>query len=189
MLRLLLFIAFLVVPIAEIWLLIQVGQTIGGWQTVGLLVLAGMFGTWLIRREGRRTWLAVQEALAAGRIPDRELVDGALVVAGGTLLLTPGFLSDLLGVFFVLPVTRPIARRAVAWFFARRVRLLTTGTPYGPLFGTGPGAAHTRPGGDAPHDGARPRHRVVPGEVIRDDTGDTGTPPPYPAAPAQDGRP
>ena len=176
MLRLLLFTAFLVVPIAEIWLLIQVGQVIGGWQTVGLLILAGLLGAWLVRREGRRTWRAVQEALAAGRIPDRELIDGALVVAGGTLLVTPGFLSDLLGVFFVLPATRPLARRAISWFFARRVRLLAAGSPYDPLFGPGFGAARTGPGGEA-EDAFGPRHRVVPGEVIRDDTGDTGTPP------------
>jgi Protein affecting phage T7 exclusion by the F plasmid len=190
MLRLLLFTAFLVVPVTEIWLLIRVGEVIGGWQTVGLLIAAGILGSWLVRREGRRAWQAVQNALAAGRVPDRELVDGALVVAGGTLLVTPGFLSDVFGLFFVLPVTRPAARRLVTWFFARRLRSLAARSPYAPLFDAGlggpgfpgPGFGAGAPGGD------RPRGRVVHGEVIRDDEpGEPGTPPAYPAKPAQGG--
>jgi UPF0716 protein FxsA len=165
MLRLLLFIAFLVVPVAEIWLLIQIGQVIGGWQTVGLLIADSLLGAWLLRREGRRAWTALQTAVAGGRMPERELFDGALVVAGGTLLLTPGFLSDVLGFFFILPFTRPIARRLVSWFFARRIRALAARSPYAPLFTMDPGAA---PG--APREGAgQPQGRVVHGEVIRDD--------------------
>jgi UPF0716 protein FxsA len=156
MLRLSLFIAFLVVPILEIWLLIRVGQVIGGWQTVALLIADSLLGAWLVRREGRRAWAALQSAVGSGRMPDRELADGALVVAGGALLLTPGFLTDVAGFFFVLPFTRPLARRALSWFLGRRVRALASRSPYGPLFGSA-----------VPTQGREPAPgRVVHGEVI-----------------------
>ncbi|MEV5410770.1 FxsA family protein [Thermopolyspora sp. NPDC052614] len=180
MLRPLLFIAFLVVPVAEIWLLIQIGEVIGGWQTVGLLIIDSLLGAWLVRREGRRAWRALQDAVAGGRMPERELFDGALVVAGGTLLLTPGFLSDALGFFLILPFTRPIARRLVSWFFARRVRALAARSPYAPLFTMDPGTA---PGQSA----GQPRGRVVYGEVIRDDAGGEPGGSAYPAKPNQVG--
>jgi UPF0716 protein FxsA len=176
MLRLLLFIAFLVVPVAEVWLLIQAGEVIGGWQTVGLLILAGVLGSWLVRREGRRAWQALQNAVGSGRLPERELFDGAMVVAGGTLLVAPGFLSDLVGLVFILPFTRPMARRLIAWFFARRIRALAASSPYAPLFDMTvgmPGDGATPPGG-----------RVVHGEVIRDDAGTPGGgPATYPGGP------
>lgn len=157
MLRVVLFLAFLIVPVLEIWTLIQIGQVIGGWQTVGLLILDSLLGAWLVRREGRRAWRALRQAVESGRMPDRELADGALIVAGGTLLLTPGFLSDIFGFICVLPFTRPLARRVLAWFFNRRVRLLTAGTPYAVMF---PGRRDTsrHPGGG----------RVVPGQVVDD---------------------
>jgi UPF0716 protein FxsA len=161
MLRVGLFLAFLVVPVLEIWLLIQVGQAIGGWQTVALLIADSVLGAWLVRREGRKAWRALSGAVSSGRMPDRELADGALVVAGGALLLTPGFLTDVLGFFMILPVTRPLARRALSWFFGRRVRVLASRSPYAPLFDQAPGTAAT-PGtpGTA--------GKVVHGEVVDD---------------------
>jgi UPF0716 protein FxsA len=112
---------FITVPIAEIWLIIQVGQTIGTWQTVVALVAISILGAWLVRREGRRTWATLTDAIRLGRVPARELSDAALVLVGGTLLLTPGFLTDVLGLFFLLPLTRPLARRLLFWVVARRV--------------------------------------------------------------------
>ncbi|WP_405148341.1 FxsA family protein [Sphaerisporangium sp. NBC_01403] len=166
MLRVLLFIAFLVVPVLEIWVLIQIGQVIGGWQTVGLLILDSVLGAWLVRLEGRRAWRALREALNSGRTPDRELTDGALVVVGGTLLVAPGFLSDVVGLFLILPFTRPIARRWLSWFLGRRVRVMAAGPPFGMMFPRGPGAA-----GEPRRDGAR----VVSGQVLDDETpGDRG---------------
>ena len=79
---------FVVVPIVEIYLLIQVGQAIGGWTTVGLLVLDSILGAYLVKREGGRAWEALQDALQSRRMPARELADGALILVGGTLLLT-----------------------------------------------------------------------------------------------------
>jgi UPF0716 protein FxsA len=113
--------ALLVVPIVEIFVIIQIGQVIGGWPTVALLIVESALGAWLIKREGRRAWNALRTALDTGKMPGRELADGALVLIGGTLLLTPGFVTDIFGFFFVLPFTRPLARRAMTAFFGRRL--------------------------------------------------------------------
>lgn len=106
-----LMLALLVVPILEVLVILQVGRVIGGWPTLGLLLLESALGAWIVRREGARTWVALRTALTTGRMPAAELVDAALVLVGGVLLLTPGFLTDIVGFFFVLPVTRPITRR------------------------------------------------------------------------------
>ncbi|RCG20128.1 FxsA family protein [Sphaerisporangium album] len=164
MLRVALFIAFLVVPVLEIWVLIQIGEVIGGWQTVGLLILDSLLGAWLVRREGRRAWRALNQALQSGRMPDRELADGALVVAGGALLLTPGFLTDIAGFALVLPFTRPMARRALAWFLGRRVRVMTARSPFGAVFGG--------QGPDAAAGPARGSSRVVRGQVVEEEGAD-----------------
>lgn len=88
---------------------------------MGLLVLESALGAWLVRREGSRAWAALRESLATGRMPSRELADAALVLVGGTLLLTPGFLTDVVGFFLILPVTRPLARSVLQAAVARRL--------------------------------------------------------------------
>ncbi|MFG3438764.1 FxsA family protein [Nonomuraea sp. NPDC047897] len=165
MMRLLLFLAFLVVPVLEIWLLIQVGQVIGGWTTVAVLIAVSMLGAWLVRREGRRAWRALQESLQTGRMPDRELADAGIILVGGTLLLTPGFLSDVVGMACLLPVTRPAMRRLGSWFFERRIKRMAAASPYAHLFPTQPGGAE--PGG--PVSGRVVHGKVVHGEVLRED--------------------
>jgi len=107
----LVFLALLVVPVAEIALIVAGGKVIGGWQTIALLLFESALGAYLVKREGRRSWRALKEALSTGRMPGRELADAALVLIGGTLLLTPGFLTDIVGFFFILPFTRPVTRR------------------------------------------------------------------------------
>jgi UPF0716 protein FxsA len=148
MMAVLLFLVFVIVPVLEIWVLIEVGQVIGAWWTVALLLADAVLGTWLVRREGRRTWRALRETVNGGRLPDRELADAGLVLVGGTLLVTPGFLTDIVGFFLVLPITRPVARRLLAWFVARRFTVLMQ--PPGPTRG-------------------QQDPRVIPGEVYRDD--------------------
>jgi UPF0716 protein FxsA len=117
----LLFVAFLVVPILEIYVIIQVGQVIGAWWTVLLLVADSIFGSWLLRREGVRAWRALQTALTEGRMPARELADAALIVFGGTLMITPGFVTDAVGLVAILPFTRPFARRLLTAAVSRRL--------------------------------------------------------------------
>jgi UPF0716 protein FxsA len=128
----LVFVAFLVVPIVEIYLLIQVGQVIGPWWTVLLLVADSLFGSWLLKREGVRAWRALQLALTEGRMPTRELADAGLIVFGGTLLITPGFVTDVVGLFAILPFTRPFARRLLTAFVNRRVVVVRNARRPGP---------------------------------------------------------
>ena len=115
------FVLLLVVPVLEIATIIAVGKVIGGWQTLVLLLVESFLGAWLVRREGSRAWTALSSALNSGRMPSRELSDAALVLVGGTLLLAPGFLTDVVGFFFILPMTRPVARRLLEAVVARRL--------------------------------------------------------------------
>ena len=126
-----------VMPLAEIAVIIAVARGIGGWPTVGLLAFESLLGAWLVRREGATTWRALSGALQSGRMPARELADGALVLVGGVLLLTPGFLTDLLGFLLIAPFTRPVARRLLQATVERRL-LSGSGFP-GPYAGSGGG--------------------------------------------------
>jgi UPF0716 protein FxsA len=128
----LLFVAFLVVPIVEIYVLIQVGQVIGPWWTVLLLVADSLFGSWLLKREGVRAWRALQAALTEARMPSRELADAALIVVGGALMISPGFVTDVFGLFAILPFTRPFARRLLSAYLARRIVLVRNARRPGP---------------------------------------------------------
>jgi UPF0716 protein FxsA len=112
--------AFLLVPLAEIYVIIQVGHAIGAWQTLVLLIVWSAIGAWIVKHEGRRAWRSFRAAAESGRLPGREAADGALVLVGGTLLLTPGFITDVVGLFLVLPFTRPLARRLAIRLAARR---------------------------------------------------------------------
>ncbi len=165
--------AFLLMPLAEIFVLVQVGQVIGAWWTILLLLLDSLVGLWLVRREGTRAWDGLREAVGSGRVPGRELADAALVLVGATLLLTPGFLTDALGVFCVLPFTRPLARALLVRVVGQRVSLQTTvtGPRGGATYGGGPRRPPPAGAGWPPGAGAAPgRGDVVQGEVVdRDD--------------------
>ncbi len=93
----LLVLLFLVVPIAELYVIIQVGQAIGVLPTLAILIVDSLIGSWLLRSQGRLAWRRFSETLAAGRPPAREVIDGGLILLGGAFLLTPGFLSDCSG--------------------------------------------------------------------------------------------
>lgn len=111
---LLLLLLFVVVPVVEIWVIVQVGQAIGVFPTLALLLLDALLGTWLFKREGRRAWTAFRLALEQGRVPAREVADGALVVVGGAFLLSPGFVTDAVGVLCLLPPSRAVLRGVLA---------------------------------------------------------------------------
>lgn len=104
LLRLLL--VFTLVPIVEIWLLITAGRVIGPLPTVGVLLLVSLAGAWLARTQGLRTIVAIRDELARGRLPADRFLDGALILAGGILLLTPGFFTDAVGLVFLVPAGR-----------------------------------------------------------------------------------
>lgn len=110
------------VPIIEVWILLRVGHAIGGLPTVAILVAEAAIGAWLMKREGSRAWQALRATLGTGRMPASELTDAALVLVGGVLLMLPGFLTDVFGFVFLLPFTRPLARRLVEVFAAKQVQ-------------------------------------------------------------------
>ena len=113
--------ALIVVPLVEIYLLVQVGQVIGPLPTIALLLAMSLLGAYLLRREGSRTFRAFRSAMGSGRVPAKEVADGALVIFGGALLLTPGFATDLLGLACVLPVTRAGLRTVLTRVVAARL--------------------------------------------------------------------
>ena len=115
-------IAFILIPLAELAVLIAVGEWIGLVPTLILLLAVSIVGAWLAKREGLAAWRRLQLALAEGRMPTNEVADGALVLLAGALLLTPGFLSDVLGVLLLLPPTRALARRQLPRLAERRLR-------------------------------------------------------------------
>jgi len=102
---------FLIVPLAELYVILKVADSIGVGWTILLLVADSLLGAWLLRSQGRAVWRRFNEILAQGRVPHREVVDGVLVIFGGAFLITPGFLTDIVGIFLLLPPTRAIARR------------------------------------------------------------------------------
>jgi UPF0716 protein FxsA len=117
---LLLVLLFIVVPIAEIYVIIQVGQAIGALWTILLLIADSILGARLVAWQGRSAWRRFQDAVAAGRMPHNEVLDGVLIVLGGALLLTPGFITDVFGIWLLLPPTRALTRRAVIRSVRRR---------------------------------------------------------------------
>lgn len=166
---------FIVVPLLELLLVLQIGAAIGGWWTAALLVLDSLLGAYLLRVEGRRAWREFRTALDEGRWPGDEVAQGALIIVGGTLLLTPGFLTDLLGFLFLLSPTR----RVVSARLRRRVTATATGAPGAGTTGTradaprvpGTSAGAGRSGafgpGSGPTAGRRPtRVRGADGEEV-----------------------
>jgi UPF0716 protein FxsA len=120
-------------PIAELYVAIQVADAIGALYTVLLLIASWPLGSWALRSQGRAAWRRLATAVAEGRPPAREVLDGALVLAGGVLLIAPGFITDVIGLSLLLPPTRALLRLAVirnfrSRFLVRAVR--ATSRPY-----------------------------------------------------------
>ncbi|MFM8562025.1 MAG: FxsA family protein [Solirubrobacterales bacterium] len=103
--------ALIIVPLIEIFVIIQVGQLVGPWWTIALLILSSVIGAVLMKREGSKAWERFTSALGRGRIPAKETADGGLVIFGGALLLTPGFVTDLVGLLMLIPGSRDLVRR------------------------------------------------------------------------------
>jgi UPF0716 protein FxsA len=111
---------FIVVPIVELWVIIEIGSLIGVWPTIALLIADALLGSLLLRHQGRGAWRRFNEALAQHRFPGREVADGLLIAIGGTLLLTPGFVTDIFGLILLVPPTRAIVRRLMRGYVGRR---------------------------------------------------------------------
>lgn len=114
---------FLVVPLLELFVIIQVGQAIGALNTIGVLILMSIVGGWLMKREGLATLRRFQTKLSSGQLPENELIDGFLILFGGALMLTPGFLSDLFGTALLLPPVRAAIRPLIKQQVGKRVTI------------------------------------------------------------------
>jgi UPF0716 protein FxsA len=112
-------VVLLVAGVVEIGVLVALGQAIGVLPTLGLLVAAAVLGTWLLRREGRRTLREFREAARLRRSPDREISDGVLIAAAGILIILPGFVSDVAGLLLLLPPVRAVLRQM--WLHSQRI--------------------------------------------------------------------
>jgi UPF0716 protein FxsA len=121
---------FIVVPLAELYVILKVGDAIGALWTIALLAADSVLGSLLLRAQGRSVWRRFNEALAAGRMPHREVMDGVLVIFGGAFLITPGFLTDIVGLILLIPPTRAVVRRLVVRRLGRRVAVGMAGNPY-----------------------------------------------------------
>lgn len=161
---LVLIVLFIVVPIAELYVIIKVGELIGVVPTLILLLADALLGSLLLKHQGRSAWRRFNQALAERRFPGREVVDGALIIVGGTLLLTPGFISDVVGIFLLLPPTRAIARRLLKRLTIGRFAVVSVGSGPGPFTrppGSGPGPSRDydfdATAEEVPPDGQEPR--------------------------------
>jgi UPF0716 protein FxsA len=182
----LLILLFILVPIAELYVILQVGGAIGVGPTIALLILDGFLGAFLLRHQGRAAWVRFNRALAENRLPHKEVLDGVLIIFGGALLLTPGFLTDIVGLILLIPPTRAGVRalmsrivkgrlsmgpRAATWGYGQVRRRGARGrpAPNGPAPGgpPPPGAAGRPPPGRSSPEPAGWEEALFPGRTRR----------------------
>ena len=118
-----LLVIFIVVPLAELYVIFKVGEAIGYPLTILILAADSIIGSLLLKSQGRAVWRRFSETMAAGRVPHREVLDGVMVIFGGAFLITPGFLTDVLGLLLLLPPTRALARRLLIRALGGRVAI------------------------------------------------------------------
>lgn len=152
------------VVVLEVAVLVQVAQLIG-WWTLPLLVATSVLGGWVVKRAGVRTLAALRGAVQSGEPLDRKLADGGVVLAGGLLMVLPGFVTDVLGGLLALPLTRRLATRLFLAVLGRRIADLERAVP--------PGMGTFGPATDGQHPAGPPPGPVVQGKVVsRDDPAD-----------------
>ncbi|ANE48442.1 hypothetical protein SY83_21585 [Paenibacillus swuensis] len=110
-----------VVPALEIWGMLTMGRLIGGWQTFVFILMTGFVGAFLAKREARKVLAAAREQMQSGQVPGTPILDGICILVGGLLLLTPGFITDLLGFMLVFPLTRPLFRAGLQAFIQKKL--------------------------------------------------------------------
>ncbi|HEX4923091.1 MAG TPA: FxsA family protein [Bdellovibrionales bacterium] len=116
-----LFLLFTMLPVLEIAVLIRVGSWLGFWETLGIMIAMGFIGAWLAKREGRRAFFEIQAAAARGQMPANEILEGFMIFLGGLLMVTPGFITDVVGLLFVFPPTRKLALHVMKRVIGRRI--------------------------------------------------------------------
>jgi UPF0716 protein FxsA len=124
-----LIVLFIALPLAELYVILKVGDAIGAVWTILLLAADSVLGSLLLRSQGRTVWGRFNTALAEGKMPHREVMDGVLVIFGGAFLITPGFITDVIGLLLLLPPTRALIRSQVVRRLGRRVTVGVTTRP------------------------------------------------------------
>jgi UPF0716 protein FxsA len=145
---------FVLLPLAELYVILKVGDAIGVGWTILLLAADSVLGAALLRSQGRAVWRRFNEALSAGHMPQREIQDGVLVIFGGAFLITPGFITDVIGLLLLLPPTRAVIRRYGTRALRRRVELRVA-------------TAGAEPQGDFDVEGTATEHRPPPRRLER----------------------
>jgi UPF0716 protein FxsA len=120
---------FIALPLAELYVILKVGDAIGAVWTILLLAADSVLGSLLLRAQGRSVWRRFNNALAEGKMPHREVIDGVLVIFGGAFLITPGFITDIVGLLLLLPPTRALVRSQVVRRLGRRLAIGVTTRP------------------------------------------------------------
>ena len=157
-----LLLALLCVPLLELYVIIQVAGGVGAGQTILLLIAVSVVGAWMVRRSGLGVLNQIRTRLSRGELPARELVDGLLILVAGALMLTPGFLTDAVGLLLLFPPTRLVVRSLLLRHFAKKATMggWTTGPDGrgGFDFGFGPSGFPKAPDGRSGPDGGFGRH-------------------------------
>jgi UPF0716 protein FxsA len=135
---------FILLPLAELYVILKVGDAIGVFWTILLLAADSVAGSMLLRSQGRAVWRRFNQTLAEGRMPHREVQDGVLVIFGGAFLITPGFITDVLGALLLIPPTRSLIRRYGMRAVGRRMAVRVAG-PRGDYDVEGTATEHERP--------------------------------------------
>ena len=118
-----LFIVFAAMPIVEIALLLEVGDSIGGWNTVAVVIITAFIGASLVKQQGLQTFVTAQQKLQTGNIPSQEMAEGLLLLIAGVLLVTPGFVTDGIGLLFSMPITRPLLAKQLGQQILSKVKI------------------------------------------------------------------
>ena len=111
------FLLFIVAPIVELYVIVQTSHVIGVLNTIGLIIVIAMIGSWLIKHEGIKVWNRFTQQIQKGQVPTKEIADGVCVLAAGGLMIAPGFISDVFALLLLFPPTRVLARR---WLMKRK---------------------------------------------------------------------
>lgn len=157
---------FIIIPLAELFVIIKVGEAIGVLPTLAILIADSILGTVLLRAQGRTAWRRFQLALEQSRVPHREVFDGAMVILGGALLLTPGFITDIFGIILLLPPTRAVVWQLVKRFVIGRLTFGPRVAVWGYQRTRGPGQGPVPPpGGGRPSGAAHPSEGPRPGDI------------------------
>lgn len=160
-----LFLLFTLVPLVELWLLVQIGGVVGALPTIALVATTGIAGAWLVRREGRKALASYQKAMAEARLPEDGILSGLLILLGGVMLITPGILTDLAGIALMIPpLRRALAGRLEQRLQAKLTQGVMTGNVRVMSFGGG---------GADPFGGARPSGAVIDVEAHESDADPT----------------